>query len=166
MSHVPDYWVIWEPAVGEGNLVMSMEEVYGNKVISSDINPQMMGAWKKNFFEWEPEVEYDAIITNPPFSLKYKWIERCYELGKRWALLLPVETLGTITAQRMFREHGMQIILMNTRIDFKMPYKGWDGGGAQFPVAWFTWGFNLPRDIVYDHYTKAYKAEFRLGQMK
>ena len=37
-------------------------------------------------------VQFDCIITNPPFSLKQEFLQRCYELGKPFALLLPLTT--------------------------------------------------------------------------
>lgn len=134
---------IWEPAAGEGLLCEALYDSGFKDVIASDI---LTG---QNFFDYLPEKQWDAIVTNPPFSLKFKWLERCYELGKPFALLLPVETLGTKTAQEMFREHGVEIILMDKRVNFKMPNKGWDGGGAQFPVAWFTWGLDIGQQMTF-----------------
>lgn len=136
-------WTIWEPAAGEGLLVDALSDSNFEMIIGSDI---LTGS---NFFEFEPDQEWDCIVTNPPFSLKYRWMERCYQLGKPFALLLPVETLGAKTAQEMFREHGIEVIFMDKRINFKMPNKGWDGGGAQFPVAWFTWGLNIGSQMTF-----------------
>lgn len=96
----------------------------------------------QDFFEYELKEDWNCIVTNPPFSMKYDWIERCYALGKPWALLLPVETLGAATAQKLFDEnnpHLLSFIFTNQRIDFKMPFNGWKGT-AQFPVMWVTWG--------------------------
>ncbi len=103
-----------------------------------------------DFFTYEPDW-WDVIVTNPPFSLKIPWIERCYELGKPWALLLPVETIGTKHAQELFTAHEPEIgiIYMNKRINFKMPNKGWDGAGAQFPTAWYTWKFGFSGNRFY-----------------
>lgn len=134
-------WILWEPAAGEGLLVDFFRD--GNfEVEASDI---LTG---ENFFEYAPR-HWDCIVTNPPFSLKYKWLARCYELDKPFALLLPVETIGAKTAQEMFRKYGLEIIFMDKRVDFKMPNKGWDGGGAQFPVAWFTWGLSIGRQMTF-----------------
>jgi hypothetical protein len=138
--------VIWEPAQGEGNLVEGLYDS-GFSVIGSDILTD------QNFFEWEPETPWDYLITNPPFSIKYKWLERCYELGKPFALLLPVETLGASTAIKLFKEHELELILIDKRVNFKMPNKGWNGGGAQFPVAWFTWQLNLGHQLIYEEAT-------------
>lgn len=142
LPYLPTDLVIWEPAQGEGFLVEAFYDS-SRRVIGSDI---LDG---QNFFEYEPDEDWDVIVTNPPYSLKFKWLERCYQLGKPFALLLPVETLGAATSQAMFEQYGMELLLLNKRVNFKMPNKGWDGAGAQFPVAWFTWGLNLESSIVY-----------------
>jgi hypothetical protein len=137
-------WKIWEPARGDGYLIDGLKYHGLTNIIESEIlNGQ-------NFFSYEPK-SWDCQVTNPPYSIKYKWLKRSYELGKPFALLLPVETLGAATAQKMFREYSIEVILLNKRINFKMPNKGWDGGGAQFPVAWFTWGiFENKNKLIYE----------------
>lgn len=135
-------WRIWEPAAGEGFLV---EGLYDSGFSSIAISDLLTG---QNFFEYEPDT-WDCLITNPPYSIKYKWIERCYELGKPFALLLPVETLGAKTAQVFFREHGVEIILFDRRVNFKMPNIGWEGSAAQFPVAWFCWKMEIGQQLTF-----------------
>lgn len=142
LPYLPDDWLIWEPACGEGLLAEGFYDA-GREIIGTDI------LWGKNFFEWAPGEHWDALVTNPPYSVKYQWIERCYALGKPFALLLPLETLGASTAQNLFREYGMELICLDRRVNFKMPNVGWDGGGAQFPVAWFTWGLGIGQQITY-----------------
>ena len=138
---------IWECASGEGYMVQALEDS-GFGVIATDIK---MDEVAYDFFNIEAHniEDVDAIVTNPPYSIKYEWTERCYELGKPWALLMPVEFLGTVHGGDLFDEHGVQVIMMRPRINFKMPNKGWDGKGAQFPVAWYTWGLNLPSDLLF-----------------
>ena len=46
--------------------------------------------------------ECDVILTNPPYSKKDKFIQRCYELNKPFALLLPVSSLQGIKRAEMF----------------------------------------------------------------
>jgi hypothetical protein len=75
-------------------------------------------------------------------------LEKCYEIGKPFALFMPVESLGAAGANKLFAQYGMQMIVFDKRIDFFMPNKGY-AGSANFPTAWFTWGLNLPADIVY-----------------
>lgn len=131
-------WHIWECAAGERYLLDALRSK-GYSVVGTDI----LDYFSTDFLVDSPKFIFDCIVTNPPYGLKYLWIERCYELGKPFALLMPVETLGAKTAQVQFAKHGIQVIFMNQRVDFKMPNKGFTGS-AQFPTAWFTWGLNAP----------------------
>jgi len=138
-------WLIWECAAGEGYLANAIRE-RGFSVVTSDIITD------QDFFKYQPE--FNAIVTNPPFSIKYDWLERCYSLEKPFALLLPVETLGAATAQKLFKRHGIRLLVLNKRVNFKIPDQGWNSSsrkksGAQFPVAWFTWQMGLEDVIVY-----------------
>lgn len=40
------------------------------------------------------DYEFDYLITNPPFSIKDKVIERCVELKRPATLILPIDSLG------------------------------------------------------------------------
>ena len=140
--------IVWEPAAGERLLAGALWDAGVGRVEESDI---LDG---RNFFDYEPS-EWDCLVTNPPYSIKYDWLKRCYALGKPFALLLPVETLGAKTAQELFRLHGVQAIFMDKRINFKMPNIGFEGSAAQFPVAWFTWQLNLEKDMVFSYVNPA-----------
>jgi hypothetical protein len=144
LPYLPSHWTIWECAAGEGFLATALENA-GLKVLRSDI---MLG---QDFFSYRPDAAFDAVVTNPPYNpnkMKANWIKRCYEIGKPWANLLPVETIGTGEVQRMFNELGVEIIYLNHRVNFKMPNKGW-GGKSQFSAAWFTWGLNIGRPMTF-----------------
>ncbi len=122
-------WIVWEPASGEGHLVRALSP-YVRKIITSDLGTG------QDFFKWLPE-QFDVIITNEPFSLKYAWLKRCYELEKPFAVLLPVESIGAKQGQHLIKTYGAELMLLDQRIDFKMPEKGWNSH-AQFPTMW--WG--------------------------
>lgn len=153
LPYLPMGWKIWEPAAGDGLLVEAFYDAK-REVIGSDL---LIG---QNFFDYEPPA-WDCTITNPPFSIKYDWLTRCYELGKPFALLLPVETLGARTAQDMMAQHGFEIMLLDQRVDFKMPNKGWEGS-AQFPVFWLCWKI-LPEQVVFGHIENQ-KRKFNHGK--
>jgi len=152
--HIDTHYV-WECAAGKRSIVRQLRKV-GIPVIDTDKNDP---AGNGDFFEISPKTPDYTIITNPPYSIKYDWLARCYELDHPFALLLPVETIGSSKAQKMFDKYGMQIILMSPRVDFYMPEKGWDTAGAQFPTAWFTWKMNLPSDINYARINKPKRNE-------
>lgn len=143
--------VIWEPAVGSGRIYNYINS-YGLTTIGSDLKDGY------NFFDYEPE-HWDLLVTNPPYSIKFKWLERCYKLGKPFALLVPVETIGASSAQKLLKEYGFEIMLLNSRVDFHTPNKGWNGKGSQFPCLWLTWKI-LPEKIIFAD-IKESKARFK-----
>lgn len=149
---------IWECASGEGNLSNALLKS-GFEVISSDI---LTG---QNFFKWQPE-SFDCIVTNPSYSSKFEFLERCYQLKKPFALLLPVETLGANKAQKLFTGGGVEIIFMNKRVNFKMPRKGLNGAGAWFPVAWFTNWLNIGQQMTFSKIEYRNENQMQLIQFK
>ncbi len=140
LPYLPDYWHIWEPAAGGHHLVRALTTA-GYAVLPSEIENG------QNFFTFQMSAAWDAIVTNPPYSIKAEWLERCYHLGKPFALLVPVETIGTGRVQRLMEQHGAELLLLDKRVNFHMPNKGWNGS-AQFPVLWFCWRV-LPAPICY-----------------
>ena len=141
----PD-WIIWEPAAGDCTLVNALHS-RGYQVFASDI---LSG---QDFFKYRPG-RVDMILTNPPFSLKLKWLERCYNLGLPFALLLPVEILGVGTAQRLFEAFGLEVILLNRRVDFRTINTSFEKSSAWFPTCWITWGLNIGQPLSYGKLTK------------
>jgi len=143
---------VWESAAGEGYLVRALEEggfeVTGTDLLTGD-----------NFFTMSVPKGCEVQITNPPFSAKYDWLRRSYELELPFALLLPIEVLGAAAGQKLIRECGAEIIFYDQRVDFKMPEKGWNGGGAQFPTMWLTWGLNIGQQMTFARLDKPTKAE-------
>jgi hypothetical protein len=72
VPYLKNDWIIWECAMGKGNLVKALKEK-GFQVIGTDISQGY------DFLRWKPK-KFDCIITNPPYSLKNEFLERCYQL--------------------------------------------------------------------------------------
>ena len=114
----------------------------------------------KNFFEFEP-TEYDVIISNPPFTQKDAVLKRLYELGKPFAILLPLNSLQGVSRYKYFKQ-GIQILTFDKRIGFHNPenmkeYKK----GSSFATAYFCKDV-LPKDLIVEElkeYQKALKEE-------
>lgn len=138
--YIPAESIIWECACGSMHMAYELGKQW--RVFATDKD-------SLDFLSDPPAIHADLIVTNPPFSLKYRFLARCYEIGKPFALLMPVDTLGAQAAQRLFDKHGVQVILMDKRIDYIMPNKGLNGAGAQFSSAWFTSGLGLPAQLNY-----------------
>ena len=110
----------------------------GYEVVGSD---KLTG---HDFLFWQPD-QWDCIVTNPPYSIKEKFLERCYKLGKPFALLMPLTALESQSRQKLYTKYGLQMILFPKRINFEVPKT--KGSGAWFATAWYTFGLRLPRDL-------------------
>jgi len=128
-------WKIWECACGTGSIVSFLSQKEFN----------IFGTDKKEGFDFlnSDRTDFDCVITNPPFSLKDKFLQKCFEIGKPFALLLPITALEGIKRQEMYKKYGIKIILFNRRIN----YKGHNSGSCWFSSAWFCWGLNLPEQL-------------------
>lgn len=130
LPFIPEYvHTVWESAAGQGFLA---DALYGEGY-TVELSDVLQGV---NYFEYEP-TDYQMQITNPPFSLKYAWLKRAYALGRPFALLMPSDVLHSRTAQMMFKERGVTILLPERRINFKPPVKDWTGSSAQFHSSWY-----------------------------
>ena len=87
VKYVPKDWTIWCPCDEEWSAYVQLFKESGYKVIRSSLSDG------KDFLKYEPEEHYDVIITNLPFSLKTKMLKRLDELGKPFAVLLPLNSL-------------------------------------------------------------------------
>lgn len=121
--------VIIESAAGEGNLVKGLR-FHGFPVCAYDL---LNG---NDFFEYQSRhKDIEVQVTNPPFSLKYKWLKHSYEIGIPFALLMPVEVEGAAQAQKLFEHYGVGIIHLSRRINFKMPsHKNWTEATWPTPI--------------------------------
>ncbi|MGC8579683.1 MAG: tRNA (adenine-N(6)-)-methyltransferase, partial [bacterium] len=91
---------------------------------------------------------FDCIITNPPYSLKEEFLERAYSFNKPFAFLMPITALEGKTRQDLYKKYGLQLLIPNKRINFETP--SGKGSGSWFASAWFTYKFNLPKDIMFE----------------
>lgn len=138
LQHVPKNKKIWCNASGEGRMVDYMRE-QGYQVTNNDL---IHGFDFLSSFAEIPD--YDVIIENPPYSIKDKWLQKCFDLGKPFALLLPAAAIGEQKRVAMYKKYGIQIMLPAARTDFITP-NGTEGGGW-FYAAWFCWKL-LPEQI-------------------
>jgi len=158
LPYLPKDWVVWESAASSyGFLGEAIRVLNGNYVIETGLEldgTNYLTAPRKG----------DIQVTNPPYSIKYEWIERSYDNNQSFAMLMPFDTWAAAKAQAQFQRHGMSIILLNRRVHFHMPNLGWgefdendepiryqDANGkwkkresrSDYSVAWFTWGLPL-----------------------
>lgn len=87
-----------------------------------------------DFLKNDPLFKFDAIVTNPPYSLKDKFLKRCYELDKPFALLLPLTALEGKERGKLYKEKGIELIILNKRINFMKEKKN-----VWFNTSWFCY---------------------------
>lgn len=151
LPHVPKRWKIWKPAFGNGNLLKHLNTL-GYCVIGTDIidgcdfmNPKHIA----NRF-----ADIDCIITNPPYSIKDAWIARCFELGKPFALLLPVSVFDSRRRREMFQKHRIELIFPDGRINFETPNHTERAAVGKKSASWFytfwlTHGLKIGRQLTF-----------------
>lgn len=127
LKYLPKDLTIWEPTdYGKSNITKVLKE-NGYKVISTHLD-------NFNFLTDIPNFDFDCIVTNPPYSLKDEFLQKCYEYDKPFALLLPITALEGTRRGRLFREYGIALIVLDQRIDFMNNKKS-----CWFNTSWFCW---------------------------
>lgn len=140
--YLKKYWTIWECAAGKGNLVNELKSKGYYSTIGTDL---LTG---QDFLSYLPEY-FDCIVTNPPFSIKQKFLERAYSLGKPFAFLLPLTTFETTKRQELFKKYGLEVIFFDKRINFETPNKI-KNSSSWFATAWFTNGLNIGKQMTFE----------------
>ncbi len=96
----------------------------------------------KNFFNYQPK-KWDILVSNPPFSIKDKVLERAYALGKPFALLLPLSALEGVFRTKLYMNYGLELLKFNRRISFN------NTRGVSFPTGYFCWKL-LPKQLIHE----------------
>ncbi len=141
LPYIKKEWVIWDCAYGSGRLAEHFEKkgfvVIGKENVDFLKHPRID-------VDIHLGQRIDCIITNPPYSLKDKFLERAFKTGKPFAFLLPLTALEGKKRGEMFRKYGIQILIPNKRINFEIPS---GKKSSWFATAWFCWKFNLPKQL-------------------
>ena len=141
--HLPDLGGIWEPACGSGKM-LSVLEIWGSYVLGSDIHTGADFLFCPSLPEGS---KWDAIITNPPYSLAQEFVER----AKLWrasersliVMLLRVNFLGSQKRGAWLRANTPSVYVSPRRPSFGTNKDGKRGTDAT-EYAWFIWGPDKP----------------------
>lgn len=136
IKYIPRNKIVWCPFDTEHSECVLALKAAGITVVHSHI------CTGKDFFAYEPE-KWDLIVSNPPFSVKQKVVERCLSLGKPFALLLSNLWLNSSAPVRLFKEKEMQMLLFDKRVQFT------EKNAAYFGSSYFCYRV-LPKQIVFE----------------
>ncbi len=149
---------VWECASGTGKIsAVLTKENY--QVACYDLK---FGK-EHNFLDCDFPKELDknnsCIITNPPFSLKRKFYERCKYHEVPFALLIPADYSGWVI-DALWND-GAEKIIPNKRIDYITPtgLSGASGHTSYFHSLWLTWGFELGKTETFVNLTSEMKKD-------
>ena len=128
---------VWCPFDTEDSEFVILLKQAGHNVIYSHI-------WNgQDFFDYEPDKQYDYIISNPPFTRKLDVFKRLYELGKPFAMVCGLPILNYQEVGEFFLDKELQLLIVDKKVSF-------DGNTASFNNSYFCRGI-LPCDIMFEH---------------
>jgi len=104
--------IIWCPFDTEDSWFVRRFRKLGHTVIATHISKG------QDFFKYKEPI-CDYIVSNPPYSKKSEIIQRLFDIGKPFAMLVGV--VGIFESQRrfeMFKETEFEIMYLNKRVAF------------------------------------------------
>jgi len=163
---------VWECAAGDGAISNRLTEKWKKLVYTSDINGKFTYI---NFLTGKNEFKDDniSIVTNPPFSLKEKFVRKCLEYGYPFALLIPLdysswmcEVIEKYGCEKLIPNKRLSLITPNTvnRVNEKFGTEYTDYhdipswqiakvSSAQFHIGWITYKFKFGKSETFVNIT-------------
>lgn len=133
---------IWDPSPGpsggKNNIAMLLTKAGYNVVCT----------YGDFLTRTEVPVGCKLILSNPPYSLKSQFIEKCmFEFGIPWLFLLPLNTLASEIRCGWFRNHSVQLWVIPEKLSFKSPYHA-KTRECSFSTCWFGWRITSDRSTL------------------
>lgn len=129
---------VYEPAEGSGAIVKILKE-YGLNVVSNDLPDNFLEAHEPdlwNLYRW--------IITNPPYSLAFEFIQKAKKVCNNFAFLLPLSYLhgkkrhDEIYQDKEFPLHDVYVFTRYPLLEETVREDGKHKTGMMV-YAWYVW---------------------------
>jgi len=143
IKHIIEQWkdkVIFEPFYMDGRSGQILKDMECTNVIHDK---------EYDFFEMVDKLDYDIIISNPPFTLKKDIMTKLKEIDKPFILIMPYSVLLSKYIRDLYR-NDIQIIIPKKRIQFyrlNEEHEPVYNGKSNFDCFYFCHKCNLERDI-------------------
>eukprot|EP01036_Dinobryon_divergens_P044584 gene44584-59489_t len=112
--------VIFEPACGMGHIANVLTDHGFSNIIQHDLHT--IHNEHKDYLDANiKDPSYDLLVINPPYCLKFEFLQKVYNSGKPFATLLPIDTMTTATGHEMFKRHGEFITSFYKRVVYITP---------------------------------------------
>lgn len=133
---------IWEPAAGDGAIVLPFKAA-GFDVVASDLVDYGLAGCRSgvDYLKAKPAHGVEGVVTNPPYKLAMKFAEKAIDEVPYLALLLRTNFLESTARLPFFRKHQPARIWISSRRLPMMHRHGWTGPRAPSNTcfAWFIW---------------------------
>ena len=106
---------VWECSCGKGHLSEVLKNE-GYKIVSSDLINRGYGTGGIDFLQCSKQWDGD-ILTNPPFKLAEKFVEKAMELlidGNKLILFLKVQFLESKSRKELFAKYPPKYVYVNS----------------------------------------------------
>lgn len=145
-----------EPCVGNGNIADTIKKFYTNVTDITGVDIVDRGypnTIVQDFLSWQTEEKFEAIITNPPYSLAKEFVEKGMELltdetedtcNGQMAMFLKIQFLEGAKRKELFEKYPPKYIYV-----FRNRMATWNNGEPLDPNgkrwattmchAWFVW---------------------------
>lgn len=150
-ENLPD--VIWEPAAGDGALVIPFQKAGFTMLASDLVDYGLHGCISGlDYLTAEPMPEAKGIVTYPPYRLAVKFAEKALKETPYVALLLRTNFLESTSRMPFFQKHPPARIWISSRRLPMMHTHGWQGPQATNNTcfAWFIWDERSEQKRVVD----------------
>lgn len=100
----------------------------------------------QDFLTYEPDFEWDMIVSNPPFTNKRQYFERALSFNKPFALIMSNTWLNDSAPKQLFKDKELQLLMFDKRMKFNSP-DGRPNNKITFSSSYYCWNF-LPKQII------------------
>ena len=130
---------IWCPFDRDDSAFARVLKKSGFNVINTHID------YGQDFYEYEPNENWDIMLSNPPFTNKRKIFERALSFGKPFGLLMSNTWLNDSAPKVLFAEKDLQLMMFRNRIKFLN--NGVVNNKITFSTSYFCYNL-LPKQII------------------
>lgn len=139
LKYIPNNATVWCPFDTEESEFVKLISKH-NQVIYTHIS---LG---QDFLTFNPEFEWDVIVSNPPFTNKRKFFERALSFNKPFALIMSNTWLNDSAPKQLFKEKDLQLLMFDKRMKFNS-LDGRENNKITFSSSYYCWNF-LPKQII------------------
>lgn len=155
IKYIPKNWTVWCPFDTKESEFVKQIKANGNKVICSHISEG------KDFYIYEPDEDWNCIISNPPFTNKRKIFERAISFNKPFALIMSNTWLNDSAPKQLFKDKDLQLLMFDKRMKFLN--NGKISNKITFSSSYYCWRF-LPKQIIMEELKEGFNGENKVNK--